>query len=211
MCERYSQIFETVELIKRFSVKAPGMPVHPRYNIAPGQVAPVITGDGIRMFKWGFIPGWSGGAIKEGFINARAEGLASRPTFKTAFYKSRCVVPADGFYEWAHTAGDKVPYRFELKDKSLFAMAGIYDEATRTYAVVTCVSNALMKTVHHRMPVILDKEREKLWLDMRSSNTEELLPVLRACDSALMHGYKVSSLVNSPENDSPECLKPMEE
>jgi len=211
MCERYSQTFEVDELIKRFGVKPPSMPVNPGYNIAPGQMAAVIAGGIIKMLKWGFIPGWAGGEIKEGFANARAEGLASRPTFRTAFYKSRCIVPADGFYEWAHTAGEKIPCRFERKDKSLFAMAGVYDEVTGTYAVVTCVSSALVKTVHHRMPVILDKEREKLWLDMRASNTEELLPVLRAYDSALMHGYKVSSLINSPENNSPECLKPIEE
>ena len=210
MCDRYSQIFEAGELITRFGVKPPNRPVWPSYNIAPGHEAAVIAEGAIRVLKWGFIPGWSGGEIKEGFINARAEGLASRPTFRTAFYKSRCIVPADGYYEWAHTAGEKVPYRFEFRDKSLFGMAGVYDEDTGTYAVVTCVSNALVKTVHHRMPVILDKAREKLWLDMRASDTEELLPILRACDSALLHGYKVSSLINSPDNNSPECLKPLE-
>jgi putative SOS response-associated peptidase YedK len=119
-------------------------------------------------------------------------------------------VPADGFYEWAHTAGEKVPYRFELRDKGLFAMAGVYDETTGTYAILTCLANALIKTVQHRMPVILDKAGEKLWPDMRASNTEELLPILRAYDSSLMHGYKVSALVNSPENNSPDCLKPLQ-
>ncbi|HBB66640.1 MAG: hypothetical protein A2X28_10915 [Elusimicrobia bacterium GWA2_56_46] len=206
MCVRYSQTFEAGELVKRFHVKPPSMPVRPSYNISAGQEAPVIAGGVIKMLRWGFIPGWAGSGGREGFINARAEGIASRPTFKNAFYNKRCVVPADGFYEWAHTAGEKVPYRFELRDKGLFAMAGVYDEATGTYAVVTCLANALVKTVHHRMPVILDGEREKLWLDLRSSNTEELLPILRAFDSALMHGYKVSAVVNSPENNSPECL-----
>ena len=89
-------------------------------------------------------------------------------------------------------------------------MAGVYDEITGTYAVITCLSNALVKTVHNRMPVILDKKMEKLWLDMRASNTEELLPILRAYDSSLMHGYKVSSAVNSPENDSPDCIAPLQ-
>jgi len=210
MCERYSQSVEAGGLVERFGVKPPSVPVRPSYNIAPGHSAAVVAGGGIKVLKWGFIPAWSGGEIKEGSVNARAEGLASRPAFRTAFYKSRCIVPADGFYEWAHTAGEKIPYRFELKDKGLFAMAGVYDAVTGTYAVVTCVSNALMRTVHHRMPVILDKPREKLWLDMRSSNTEELLPFLRAYDSALMHGYKVSSLINSPDNDSPECAAPLE-
>jgi putative SOS response-associated peptidase YedK len=164
---------------------------------------------GIKMLKWGFIPGWSGCGTKEGFINARAEGIASRPTFRAAFYKSRCLVPADGFYEWAHTAGEKVPYRFELRDKGLFGIAGVYDETTGTYAVVTAPANALIKTVHHRMPVILDPKYEQMWLDMRSSDTEDLLPILRPYDSALMHGYKVSAFINSPENNSPECMKPL--
>ena len=209
MCGRYSQTYDIGELIKRFAIKPPSMPVHPSFNIAPGQESPVIAGGAIKMLKWGFIPGWSGGEIKEGFINARAEGIASRPTFRTAFYKSRCLVPADGFYEWAHTAGDKVPYRFELRDKGLFGMAGVYDETTGTYAVITASANALIKSIHHRMPVILAPEYEKLWLDMRSSDTEDLLPILRPYDSALMHGYKVSAFINSPENNSPECIKPL--
>lgn len=210
MCGRYSQTFDAAALARRFGTKLSGLPVSPCYNIAPGRAAAVLAGGVIRMLKWGFVPGWAGAEIKEGFINARAEGIASRPTFRTAFYKSRCLVPADGFYEWAHTAGEKVPYRFELTDKSLFAMAGVYDEATGTYAVITCAANALIRQVHHRMPVILDRRAEKLWLDMRSSNTEELLPVLRAFDSSLMSAYKVSALVNSPDNDSPDCGKPLE-
>jgi putative SOS response-associated peptidase YedK len=210
MCVRYSQTFEAEALMARFGAKQPAVPVHPSYNISAGQKGAVIAGGIIRMLKWGFIPAWAGGEIKEGFINARAEGIASRPAFRAAFYKSRCIVPADGFYEWAHTAGEKVPYRFELRDKSLFAMAGVYDEGTGTYAVVTCLSNALVRPVQHRMPVILDKQWEKLWLDMRASDTEELLPILRACDSGLLRGYKVSALVNSPENNSPDCLKPLQ-
>ncbi len=210
MCVRYSQTYEAAALVARFGVKPPSMPVRPSYNISAGQNGAVIAGGVIRMLKWGFIPGWAGGEIKEGFLNARAEGIASRPAFRAAFYKNRCIVPADGFYEWAHTAGEKVPYRFEFRDKSLFAMAGVYDAGTCTYAVVTCLSNALVRSVQHRMPVILDKQREKLWLDMRTSNTEELLPILRACDSGLLRGYKVSALVNSPENNSPDCLKPLQ-
>lgn len=210
MCVRYSQTFEAEALMARFGAKQPAVPVRPSYNISAGQKGAVIAGCSILMLKWGFIPGWAGGEIKEGFLSARAEGIASRPAFRAAFYKNRCIVPADGFYEWAHTAGEKVPYRFEFRDKSLFGMAGVYDEGTGTYAVVTCLSNALVRSVQHRMPVILDKQREKLWLDMRASDTEELLPILRACDSGLLHGYKVSALVNSPENDSPDCIKPLQ-
>lgn len=208
MCGRYSQTHDMAELMARFSAKQPSVPVHPSFNIAPGQEAAVIAGGVVRVLKWGFIPGWAGAEIKEGFINARAEGITARPTFRTAFYKSRCLVPADGFYEWAHSSGEKVPYRFELKDKGLFGMAGVYDEATRTFAVITAAANAVVRCVHHRMPVILDPKYEKLWLDMRASDTEDLLPIFRPYESALMHGYKVSSFVNSPGNNSPDCLKP---
>jgi putative SOS response-associated peptidase YedK len=209
MCVRYSQTFDAPALVERFAVKPPNRPVRPSYNISAGREAAVIVGGAIRVMKWGFVPGWAGDEIKEGFINARAEGIASRPTFRTAFYKSRCLVPADGWYEWAHAAGAKIPYRFEFRDKGLFGMAGVCDEATGTFAVITCISNALVKTVQHRMPVIFDRDREKLWLDMRVTSTEDLLPFLRACDSGLLHGYRITSLIDSVETDSPDCLKPL--
>ncbi|MCX5785864.1 MAG: SOS response-associated peptidase [Elusimicrobia bacterium] len=148
------------------------------------------------------------GPDREGFINARAEGIASRPVFRNAFYKSRCLVPCDGFYEWHSSAGAKIPYRFEMRDKGLFAMAGVYEEATGTYAVITAAANALVRAIHHRMPVIIEKRHEALWLDPKMKDTETLLPLLRGYDSSLMHGYRVSDLINDPKNDSPDCLKP---
>ncbi|HOW89926.1 MAG TPA: SOS response-associated peptidase [Elusimicrobiales bacterium] len=210
MCVRYSQIHEAGELAERFGVKPPSSRLRPSYNISAGREAAVVAGGVLRVLKWGFVPCWAGSGIKEGLLSARAEGIASRPAFRAAFYKSRCLVPADGFYEWGHTAGERIPYRFEFRDGRVFAMAGLYDAETGTYAVVTCAANALVRSVHHRMPVILDGRGEKLWLDMRRSDTEELLPALRACDSSLMRGYKVSSLVDSPDNDSPDCLRPLE-
>ena len=150
------------------------------------------------------------GPAKEGFINARAEGIASRPLFRNAFHKSRCLVPVDGFYEWQSAAGAKIPHRFEMRDKSLFAMAGVYEEATGTYAIITTAANALVRTVHNRMPVILEKRHEPLWLDPKMKDSEILLPLLRGYDSSLMHGYRVSDLVNDPKNDLPDCLKPVQ-
>jgi len=144
---------------------------------------------------------------REGFINARAEGIASRPAFRAAFYRSRCIIPADGFYEWQSSAGAKVPYRFELKDKSLFGMAGVYEEKSNTFAIITTAASALVRTVHHRMPVILERRHEALWLDPKFRDSETLLPLLRAYDSAQMHGYRVSDVVNDPKNDSPDCHK----
>jgi putative SOS response-associated peptidase YedK len=146
---------------------------------------------------------------REGFINARAEGIASRPAFRTAFYRNRCLIPADGFYEWQSSAGSKVPYRFELRDKTLFGMAGVYEEKSNTFAIITTAASALVRTVHHRMPVILERRHEALWLDPKFRDSETLLPLLRAYDSAQMHGYRVSDVVNDPKNDSPDCHKPV--
>lgn len=145
---------------------------------------------------------------REGFINARAEGIASRPAFRSAFYRTRCIIPADGFYEWQSSAGAKVPYRFEMKDKSLFGMAGLYEEKTGTYAIITAAACALVRAVHNRMPVILERRHEALWLDPKFRDSETLLPLLRACDSSLLHAYRVSDVVNDPKHDSPDCLKP---
>ncbi len=147
---------------------------------------------------------------REGFMNARAEGIASRPAFRTAFYRTRCLIPADGFYEWHNSAGGRAPYRFEMRDRGLFGMAGVYEEKSGTFAIITSAASALVRSVHHRMPVILERRHEALWLDPGCRDTEVLLPLLRAYDSSLMHGYRVSDVVNDPNNDSPACLKPLE-
>ncbi|PIU19983.1 MAG: hypothetical protein COT18_04630 [Elusimicrobia bacterium CG08_land_8_20_14_0_20_59_10] len=239
MCGRYSQAFDLAEAVKRFSLKPPPFNSKPRYNISPGAATPVACCGGLKLLKWGFIPGWAAPAgpavtlfsegnslerkfsgdaaapaafepAREGFINARAEGIASRPAFRTAFYRTRCFIPADGFYEWGTSAGVKMPYRFEMRDKGLFAMAGVYEEKNGTYAVITAASNALLRGIHHRMPVILERRHEALWLDPKMRDSETLLPLLRAYDSSLMHGYRVSDIVNDPANDSPDCLKPLE-
>lgn len=238
MCGRYSQTQPLAEVVKRFSVKQPPFNSKPSYNIAPGAMRPVVCAGGLRLLKWGFVPAWAGlpagpvllpaegnslerkfssgtgsEAVKtperEGFINARAEGIASRPAFRSAFYRNRCLVAADGFYEWSASAGVKLPYRIEMRDKSLFAMAGIYDEKSGTYAIITTTANALMRQVHNRMPVILEKRHETLWLDPRMKDSETLLPLLRAYDSALMHAYRVSDLVNDPARDTADCIKPL--
>ena len=237
MCGRYSQTLDLAEVVKRFGAKQASFNSKPSYNIAPGSQRPVICHGGLKLLKWGFIPAWAGppqGAVqlpqagntlelkfsdasaaeqvstpeREGFINARAEGIASRPAFRSAFYRARCLVPADGFFEWAASAGVKTPYRFELRDKGLFGMAGVYEEKSGTFAVITTVANALVRQAHHRMPVIIEPRHEALWLDPRMKDSETLLPLLRPYDSALMHGYRVTDLVNDPRNDGPDCLKP---
>jgi putative SOS response-associated peptidase YedK len=239
MCGRYSQTLDLAEAVKRFGLKQPPFSWKPSYNIPPGAQVPVVCAGGLRLMKWGFIPAWSTGPgpslplfsagntlerkfsdetapdtaapqAREGFINARAEGIASRPAFRSAFYRGRCLIPADGFYEWQSSAGAKTPYRFEMRDKSLFGMAGVYEEKSNTFAIITAAASALVRTVHHRMPVILESRHEALWLDPKYRDSETLLPLLRAYDSAKMHGYRVSDVVNDPSNDSPDCLKPVE-
>lgn len=232
MCGRFSQTQPLAEVVKRFSAKQPSFNAKPSYNVCPGTQRPVIAASGFKLLKWGFLPGWVSSAPapspqpallpdlpppeaapqpREGLINARAEGIASRPAFRAAFYGRRCLVPADGFYEWQQSAGVRTPYRFELRDRALFAMAGVYEEQNGTFAVITCAASALVRPVHHRMPVILERRHEALWLDPKMRDSETLLPLLRAYDSALMHGYKVSDLVNDPANDSPGCLAPRPE
>lgn len=239
MCGRYSQTFELAELVKRFGLKQPPFNARPSYNIAPGATVPVVCAAGLRLMKWGFVPAWSSGGgpsiplfssgntlerkfsdetapdtaapqPREGFINARAEGIASRPAFRSAFYRTRCIVPADGFYEWQTSAGAKSPYRFALRDGGLFGMAGVYEEKSSTFAIVTTAASALVRTVHHRMPVILEPRHEALWLDPKFRDSETLLPLLRAYDSGLMRGYRVSDVVNDPSKDSADCAKPLE-
>ncbi len=240
MCGRYSQTFDLAELVKRFGLKQPPFNARPSYNIAPGAMAPVVCAGGLRLMKWGFVPAWSsgGGGVlslfsagntlerkfsdetapdtaipqpREGFINARAEGIASRPAFRSAFYRTRCIVPADGFYEWQTSAGVKSPYRFALRSGGLFGMAGVYEERSSTFAVITTAASALVRTVHHRMPVILEQRHESMWLDPKFRDSETLLPLLRAYDSGLMRGYRVSDVVNAPSNDSPACVEPLRE
>lgn len=238
MCGRYSQSFDLAEVVKRFGIKQAPFSARPSYNIPPGSQVPVVCAAGLRQMKWGFIPAWATGASgsslplfsagntlerkysdettpdtaaapeREGFINARAEGIASRPAFRSAFYRTRCIIPADGFYEWQTSGGVKIPYRLELRDKGLFGMAGVYEEKTNTFAIITAAASALVRVVHHRMPVMLEPRHEALWLDPRMRDSETLLPLLRAYDSAKMHVYRLSDIINDPVNDSPDCIKP---
>jgi putative SOS response-associated peptidase YedK len=224
MCGRYTQTQPLAELVKRFATRQAPFNCKPSYNIAPGTRQPVISHEGARLMTWGYVPAWTqapppglfppGAAdpapeIREGLINARAEGITARPSFRSALYKTRCLVPADGYYEWQQSAGARQPWRFELRDKSLFALAGLYDEKTATFAIITCAAGALGRQVHNRMPVILEPRHEPLWLDPRMRDSETLLPLLRAYDSAKLHAYRVSDLVNDPGNDSPACLAPL--
>ena len=150
-------------------------------------------------------------------INARAETLAEKPSFRTSFRRRRCVVIADSFYEWRKTGAERLPMRISLRSKELIAFAGLWDiwkgpdgETIVSCAIITTEPNSLLEPIHNRMPVILPKEAEDLWLDPDIQDTEQLSRLLVPYSADRMELYQVSSLVNSPANDGPECVAPVE-
>ena len=168
---------------------------------------------------WGLIPHWAKDkSISYKTINARAEGIENKPTYKKPFRFQRCLVPATGFYEWTKTK-PAVPYYFQLKDESLFAFAGLYDtwkdpqdgNEIYSYTIITTEPNDVVSPIHHRMPLILSKEDEDFWLDPDVIEPERLLPLLKPYPSSEMKVDRVSTSVNNPKFDSEELIKPREE
>jgi len=191
----------------------------PRYNIAPSQEAPVIVNvDGVRsckLFQWGLIPSWAKDpSIGNKMINARAETLAEKPSFRSLLKNRRCLVLADGFYEWRKEGKGKVPMRFKLKSNEPFVFAGLWDSwkqpdgnALNTYTIVTTEPNDLLAKIHNRMPVMLNHDDAVNWLTFSGVEISPALQLLTPFPSQLMEGYEVSKLVNSPANDTPECIQ----
>lgn len=222
MCGRFSIIVEEEILKKRFDVTIPEQEsLFPRFNAAPSQKLPVITNQNqkeIQNFRWGLIPFWAKD-IKIGnkLINARAETLAEKPSFKNAFKNRRCLVLADGFYEWKRIGKTKIPMRITLKNEKPFAMAGLWEnwkspsgEFVKSFTVITTEPNDLMSEIHNRMPVILPQEIEKVWLD-NSLSQEELSTFLKPFEADEMKAFQVSTAVNSPTNDNPSVIFPVED
>jgi putative SOS response-associated peptidase YedK len=195
----------------------------PRYNIAPTQPVPVIRQHpkeprrDLSLLRWGLIPSWandSSGAVR--MINARAETAATLPAFRQALKMRRCLIPADGFYEWQRNSAPKQPYCFEVRAGELFAFAGLWDrwkdpmgQWTRSCSILTTTPNAVTSSVHDRMPVILDRDDYDLWLDPGMQNTAVVIDLLRPFDAQAMRCYPVSSRVNQVQNDDAECSKPV--
>jgi putative SOS response-associated peptidase YedK len=217
MCGRYSLVKKTVPKEHRFAAKFAGVINDPNYNAAPSQNLPVITHrevDRIQLFSWGLLPFWAKdakGARRP--INARSETLTEKPSFRNLLKSKRCLVLADGFYEWRVTPQGKVPHRILLRSEDVFSFAGLWDEWTdkgtgevlHTFTIITTEANELVRPIHDRMPVILSPEAEELWLDENESQ-DDLLDLLRPYEAGEMKAYPVSSLVNSPHNNSPEVL-----
>jgi putative SOS response-associated peptidase YedK len=221
MCGRYTITVLLNELRERFGFETSLDSLVPRYNLAPTQDAPVIiAGDGNRVLqrmRWGLIPSWADDPkIGNRLINARSETAAEKPSFRAAFRRRRCLVPADGFYEWKKNPGasKKTPMRVIVGDGEPFAFAGLWEtwknpggDPVATFTILTTTPNELLRTIHHRMPVILQRNAEEVWMDAEREDPEELTPLLKPYPSGEMRAYPVSTMVNSPANDTPACLE----
>jgi putative SOS response-associated peptidase YedK len=191
----------------------------PRYNIAPTQPVTTIRQVGasriLSTMRWGLIPSWATDiSIGSRLINGRSESILEKPAFRESFRMRRCLIPADGFYEWKKTGKERHPFHFAMKDNSLFAFAGIWDrwksptgETLESCSIVTTVPNELMDGVHDRMPVILPPRHYQAWLTAPATEAKRLTELLVPFDASVMHRYPVSSFVNKPENDLPECAE----
>lgn len=195
----------------------------PGYNIAPTQPVPSIRASkaGKREFDylyWGLIPSWSKDpTMGARMINARAETVTEKPSFRTAFKRRRCLIVADGFYEWRKTGSKKQPYYFHLDQHQPFGFAGLWEhwqgggDEIQSCTILTTTANETMSSIHDRMPVILHPQDYDLWLDPTIESAERLYPLLRPYPDIEMHHYPVSTTVNSPQNDSPACIVPLEQ
>jgi putative SOS response-associated peptidase YedK len=223
MCGRYTLSVPLSNLIDTFEVPPPEFEYQPRFNIAPTQVVPVIAADerGRRMglLRWGLIPSWAKDpGIGSRMINARSETVAEKPSFRSAFRKRRCLIPADGFFEWKKDGGEegrgasKTPFWIHLSTREPFAFAGLWErwsppdgEDLFTFTILTTEATPSIHDIHPRMPVILPAQARARWLDPEAS-PEALLGLLKPYSQGNLQSYAVASIVNSPRNDHSECI-----
>lgn len=217
MCGRFSLAKSKEEIQKRFAVQIK-TPIVPQFNIAPMQSCAVITNqtpNELQFFQWGLIPSWSiDRSTAMNMINARAESVYQKIPFKHIVKNQRCLVPSDGFFEWRKEGKNKVPYRFNLNNEEAFTYAGLWDswkneeteEVLNTFTIITTEANKVVKAVHDRMPVILRKDLEKLWIAEEVTESQAT-SLLRPYDAELMYSYAVHRAVNDARNNTPECIQ----
>ncbi|MDQ3749902.1 MAG: SOS response-associated peptidase [Acidobacteriota bacterium] len=221
MCGRFTQSAPWEKVKKEFVVKASESNLFkPRYNIAPMQIVPVVRDSVseriISELKWGLVPSWAKDSeMGNRMINARAETLTEKPSFREAFRKRRCLIPTSGFYEWKKTgSGAKQPFYFYLKEKDIFGFAGLWEEwldkesgeLLETFTIITTEANDVLKPVHDRMPVIIKAENYDEWLDPKVKDNEQFEKLLAPYPANEMDSHPVSKAVNSPNEDSPELI-----
>ncbi|MGE7878140.1 SOS response-associated peptidase [Peribacillus muralis] len=220
MCGRFTLFANLEEIKERFDIQGSlDEEYQNSYNIAPSHSVLSVINDGIRnrlgYLRWGLIPFWAKDE-KVGYkmINARAETIEEKASFKNAYKKKRCLIIADSFYEWKKTPERKIPMRIKLKDASPFGMAGLFEswkspdgKIVHSCSVITTVPNELLGGIHDRMPVILKPEDEKAWLDLSNHDTAYLQQYLKPFDSEQMEAFEVSTEVNSAKNNSPNLIQ----
>jgi putative SOS response-associated peptidase YedK len=230
MCGRFTLHHTPVQIAKRFDAQPSLFETQPRYNIAPTQPVATVRENGmssrtsglvqmraLEAFQWGLVPFWAKDPeIGNRLINARAETLVEKPAFKHALNRRRCLIPADGFFEWRKEGSRRTPMYIRMRDGSLFAFAGLWEEWTspdgsplRTCAIITVEPNSLLAPIHNRMPAILRPEDEGTWLDMARTRAPDALALLRPYSADRMEAYPVSRRVNAPANDDPACILPV--
>lgn len=224
MCGRYRLSRRKEVLSEQFGADVSDLDWEPRYNIAPTQPVPVIRQNPkerlreCSLMRWGLIPYWAKSpSIATSTINAKSETAGTRPAFRYSMEFRRCLLPADGFYEWQRTGKSRQPFCFEVGDGELFALAGLWDRwrspdgnLRETCTILTTTANELMRDIHDRMPVILPADCYDRWLDPAMQDAASVKELLKPLDSKLMRCYPVSKRVNVVTNDGPECSTPVE-
>jgi putative SOS response-associated peptidase YedK len=223
VCGRFSQSATPEAIAEAFGLAE--VPVlAPRYNIAPSQPIPIIRLDPndcerhLSMVRWGLVPSWTKDPKTTPHpINARVETAPEKPTFRDAFRRRRCLIPADGFYEWATRDSKKQPVRYTMKDEHLFAFAGLWERwhapdgaVLETATILTTDANALVRPVHDRMPVILAPAAYTAWLDPDRHDPASLMPLLGPYPTSEMRSYPVSPKVNATSSEGPDLIVPQE-
>lgn len=223
MCGRYTLSAEPALVAEHFGAASVPVELRPRYNIAPTQPVPVIRRDHagrrrLELLRWGLIPSWAKDtAIGNRLINARAETLAEKPAFRAAFRRRRCLIAADGFYEWKKLAAGKQPYWVGRQDHSLFAFAGLWERwlpsesgapPIESCVIVTTEANAVVRPVHNRMPVIVPPAHYDTWLD-GETDAAALQALLVPYPAVEMTAYPVPPAVNNPARDAPQLMQPL--
>jgi putative SOS response-associated peptidase YedK len=224
VCGRYRLSRRKQKLEEQFAAALDDADWSPRYNIAPTQLVPVVRQNPrsvrreISMIRWGLIPSWAKDSSKAAtMINARSETAATKPAFCDSLKFRRCLIPADGFYEWQKIGKAKQPYCFEVKQGELFSFAGLWEtwnepsgKILETCSILTTTPNIVTAPVHDRMPVILDPRFYDPWLHLELTDTSVISQFLKPFDARLMNCFPVGSRVNRPVNDDPECSTPVE-
>lgn len=221
MCGRFTLAVEPDLLMDRYGLEEIPFPYQPRYNIAPGQMVPVVLAEEgrkrIGQLRWGLIPAWAK-EEKTGFkmINAKAETLHEKPSFCLLLQRKRCIIPADGFFEWKQTDKGKQPMRIKMKDNEIFSLAGLYDTwvapsgaKIHSCTIITVAPNRLVAEIHDRMPAILRREDEAVWLNRTIQDIPLLQTLLHSYEAEEMTAYPVHAMVGNVRNDLPACIEPL--